>query len=497
MFRLIIVEDEPPILRNIRERIKAVDLDFKIVGEYSNGEDALLEIEILKPHVVLSDIRMPVMDGIAFIEKLKLNHPEIQCAFLSGYQDFEYARQAMMLGVQDYLLKPATTDTIRVFLQKMKKNLTENQRFVEAELLRAWASSQSSMIVEHTSMEQEYFYHPVYITCYVWNKHPFSSQEQAEFSTLFQNLLSDGEKYYSFSNILGNEWICVLGVYQLSAQRIQQWQEKLENAFTMQVSSVLLPTMKLKHQLKELLEKARTSAKLINRIGLSTVRFVNETEGQPVELPPVMPEEDHRYLISFFENKRKQEFLSELTNYIRQINLSSITRGQWVQSLRLLLNTLWLKASMAKEQLLVMQGDIENVIWQADSITDLETNLNQLFASLFQDALPEPEASWVEDMEQYLHLHYAENITLHSLSERYHLNALYLSRVFTRKRNLSPTDYLIQLRMLEAQRLIREYPRLLFKEIAVQVGYTDPYYFSKLFKQYFGVTLTEYKNSLS
>lgn len=83
-----------------------------------------------------------------------------------------------------------------------------------------------------------------------------------------------------------------------------------------------------------------------------------------------------------------------------------------------------------------------------------------------------------------------------SLSDHFHLSALYLSREYSRKKKISPLNYQIQLRIEEAKTLIKENPRLLFKHVAAQVGYNDPYYFAKLFKQWTGLTLTEYKSKV-
>ncbi|BBH22027.1 hypothetical protein Back11_33720 [Paenibacillus baekrokdamisoli] len=109
---------------------------------------------------------------------------------------------------------------------------------------------------------------------------------------------------------------------------------------------------------------------------------------------------------------------------------------------------------------------------------------------------PNSKNNWIEEMEQYLQLNFTKNLTLHSLSDHFHLSALYLSREYTRKKKISPLNYQMQLRIEESKRLIKNNPRLLFKHIAVLVGFNDPYYFSKLFKQWTGLTLTEYKNKI-
>lgn len=120
MFRLILVEDEPRILRYLKEKINHLSSDFKVVGMYNNGEDALVELHWTQPHAVITDIRMPVMDGIELIGKVRQKLPDIQCAILSGHDDFSYLREAIKLGITDYLLKPAADEEISDLLFKMK-----------------------------------------------------------------------------------------------------------------------------------------------------------------------------------------------------------------------------------------------------------------------------------------------------------------------------------------------------------------------------------------
>lgn len=495
MFRMIIVEDEPPILRNIRERIKAVDADFKIVGEYQNGEDALLEIHVVKPHVIMTDIRMPVMDGIEFITKVRALYPTIICAILSGYEDFEYARKAMQLKVHDYLLKPATTENIERFLRDIKKTLMHNRILVETELLRSWSIPHTPFLTNRAALENEHFYFPSYRVVYAWCPQSVPADFQTRYDELMTALLLDGERYYVFPALLSNELVGIIGVYHGSNEKIQHWLTAFMACTSLSFSYVIVTVHKLSHHLATMLEKARKAARVINCIGHPATLFLAANEDVPLISPVDLPEEQTYYLLRFFDSKRKEDFLVELKSYLKKLSSLPLTRFQWIQALQRLVNVLFKKSELPKEHLLRVEREIEEMVWQAKDSNEIESGLAEILTAFLEDTHSD-EQTWVDELEQELQKNFTDNITLHSISIRYHLNPNYLSRVYSRKKQISPIDYLMQLRMEEAKRLIKEYPRLLFKEIAEKVGYSDPYYFSKLFKQYTGTTLTEYKNRL-
>lgn len=104
---LLIVDDEPIICRGLRETVHWEDADVTVVGEAYDGEEALRLIAELDVDLVLTDICMPVMDGLRLAEKVKETMPHVRVVILSGYGEFEYARQAVRLGIEDFLLKPA------------------------------------------------------------------------------------------------------------------------------------------------------------------------------------------------------------------------------------------------------------------------------------------------------------------------------------------------------------------------------------------------------
>jgi two-component system response regulator YesN len=125
-YKVIVVEDEALIRRSITKKIQALNLGFDVVGSAMDGQSALALIESELPHLVVTDIRMPIMDGLELIKNIYFTYPNIKIIILSGFNEFEFARQAIQYGVNDYLLKPVTTEQLSEALTKIKLKLDSN-----------------------------------------------------------------------------------------------------------------------------------------------------------------------------------------------------------------------------------------------------------------------------------------------------------------------------------------------------------------------------------
>lgn len=132
-YPVIIVEDENLIARNIAKHIEAENSSFKVVGIYSNGEDALEAIKKQPPAVVFTDISMPVMSGLELAAELYKNMSHVKCVILTGYADFEFAREALHYGVKDYLLKPLDNEELHQVLKNLELSLIDISKQMKSE----------------------------------------------------------------------------------------------------------------------------------------------------------------------------------------------------------------------------------------------------------------------------------------------------------------------------------------------------------------------------
>lgn len=132
MVKLLIADDEKIIREAVSELIDWNGLGVQITGLCKNGLEALDAIMDTAPDIVMTDIRMPGMDGLELIEKIRRLDPRIQFIILSGYQEFEYARRALRFGVQEYLLKPISEEQIVAAVEKAKQSFLDLRTPVEA-----------------------------------------------------------------------------------------------------------------------------------------------------------------------------------------------------------------------------------------------------------------------------------------------------------------------------------------------------------------------------
>ena len=125
MYKVIVCEDEVMILDNIVKKINQSELGFEVIQKALNGKQALQLIEEYLPDVVVSDIKMPFMDGLELIGKIDVKYPYMKKIIISGYAEFEYAKKAMAFNTYDYLLKPVNSDELTQTLIKLKMDLDD------------------------------------------------------------------------------------------------------------------------------------------------------------------------------------------------------------------------------------------------------------------------------------------------------------------------------------------------------------------------------------
>jgi len=127
-FSVIVADDEKLISKNISRKIEQTCDAFKVVGMAGTGLEAFEMAQQCLPDVVFSDIKMPEMDGIELIKRLKNHNPSVLTVIVSGYNDFEYARAAIQYGASDYLLKPVNPEELKKLLQRLEAELLAREQ---------------------------------------------------------------------------------------------------------------------------------------------------------------------------------------------------------------------------------------------------------------------------------------------------------------------------------------------------------------------------------
>ena len=167
MIRVVVVDDEPYLLRSIKQRIEQAHADFKVVGEALDGEQALIVIDQARPDIVFTDIRMPVTDGLRLIEELRKRNCDALPVILSGYQDFDYAKRAVRLDVVDYLLKPLHPETLATLLQELREKVENRKKKRQQDVLESIIRNRVDATLSARDIEQLFSSYRGYACLYI------------------------------------------------------------------------------------------------------------------------------------------------------------------------------------------------------------------------------------------------------------------------------------------------------------------------------------------
>lgn len=128
MYKVVIVDDEPIIVEGLKNTIPWSNWDCEVIGTAEDGQEGIRVVAENKPDIIISDICMPEMDGLAMIAALKSEYPEMEVSILTGFRDFDYAQKAIRLGVTRFLLKPSKLDEIEEAIMAMVNNIEEKHK---------------------------------------------------------------------------------------------------------------------------------------------------------------------------------------------------------------------------------------------------------------------------------------------------------------------------------------------------------------------------------
>lgn len=148
MYKIFLADDEIWVIMGLKKLIEKTGAPFRVVGEANNGIVALEEIEEKKPDVLITDIRMPGMDGLQLTQKIQEKNLDTRVVLVSGYAEFNYAQQAMRMGAVDYLLKPVEAEALAEVLERLETMLNKDGKKPEEQTEKKLNPSVLESIIE-------------------------------------------------------------------------------------------------------------------------------------------------------------------------------------------------------------------------------------------------------------------------------------------------------------------------------------------------------------
>ena len=229
MIKVFLVEDEIVVREGIKNNIEWEKEGFAFVGEASDGELALPMIQELKPDIIITDIKMPFMDGLELSRLVKKEQPNVKIMILSGYNEFDYAKQAINIGITEYLLKPISPAKLlqavkeiaakiekeneqQEYVKKFKREMLENKNLEKQKFFSDLVSKELAMteILERANALEMDFVSSAYnvILFNVMKKNQVNtsySEEIVKITTILEDIVAENDSLYMFDRV-GEGW---------------------------------------------------------------------------------------------------------------------------------------------------------------------------------------------------------------------------------------------------------------------------------------------------
>ncbi|RED61832.1 response regulator transcription factor [Cohnella lupini] len=508
--KIIVIEDEPVILENIIKKIKGSQAEFTVVAKAYNGKNGLALIKAHKPDAIITDIKMPIMDGIELISQVRLLFPEMPVIVLSGYDEFEYARQAMRFGVMDYLLKPLDTAMLLDALNRVRNVVYPKNDLIERNIISSELLGQNQ-VRELATLTNDARYQIVLICLGNLCNHVTSINRAYFFADLWgqidweqtiEQLPSKSQSWWLIDEKLSNQKFLILSAAENNEiSDIQSTAEWLQAsllaavapyAVNISVHAEITPN----HELWKVAQELRSRLERNMLLGKSSIHFSSsEIKSKREDSSGGVSPSAYNRISSLLETDNTELLRPALFKLFESWETAGYSQRQIEKTFGDLIDL------FRRSKILIGKDewdDIEAQILDSISLSvDYATLCTKVWSLLERTLIPkniiEETAELSDKIEQYLQDHYAEDISFEELAHKFNFTSAYLTKIFKKHKNETPLKYLTSLRMEEAKRLIVEHKELDLRIIAEMIGYFDPHYFSKVFKSNVGKTPTEYR----
>ncbi|MBC9704036.1 MAG: helix-turn-helix domain-containing protein [Enterococcus sp.] len=477
---LMFIDDEKTILHGLTNLVDWASHDINIVGAFSNSLEALDFFDHQPVDIVVTDLIMPELDGIELSRLFKKKQPDVQILVLSSHDDFQLVKDSFVGGVSDYLLKPKLNpENLLSAITKLvhkKQKLPSTTESLKQDLANYFSG-------QTTALSPKKFSYPIFYLVY---------NEMKELTYLKEKSLTSEWplEFFPFTT-LNRGFGCLINTAStdIYPQLIDYLSETSKTKETLCILSKELDFSEL-----------YTEFTLLKKNGKGQL-FYHLHKGSLVadQLTPLVPH---------YETSTK----SYLTKIVNKDYLSAIRElSATVETMIVLrIDPLFLKhETMNRLYALIHAMDDEEE--KHYELTKLKMTLTAQFADAFAierfvqvfNNIIQQLMVWVvpEKKEnsailtliyEYVQRNYHEDLSLQSISEKFHFSYSYLSTIFTEKYGINFTKYLKKVRIQHAKRLLTETTDPL-SEICSQVGYTDLGYFSRVFKEETGMSPSHYR----
>lgn len=519
-YQVLLVDDEEEIRAGISRKIEWDRLGFTLVGEASNGQEALEIAEMLEPDVVLTDIKMPFMDGLELCRRLQKSLPAAKAVVFSGFDEFEYARQAIGMSVFEYILKPINAAELNEVLIRLKEQMDREraeQRDVEA-LRRRYEESLPVLRelfytrlldgrISDRQIQERAAGYELEMPEGDWTVAIFRLDQEAhslqhdEVLLSVQQFLEKQDSSWTFRAALYNDDVALLvpsrEVYPL-LEELERLRSLVQAYLGLNVAvGVGLPSERLS-ELYQSCNGARAALEYRVLLGGQRVLYIGDLEPDLSESITLEEEEQHQLAsaIKIGEASQVSEVVCKVIGRVRDTRMDLPQCQLFLMEFSTHLIRLARAGGIGLEE--VFGSNFTGAV-PIDSFRSYEELENwcvekcQRLRELLNRQRTDSAGRMIERAKNFIDQNYQDSeLNVEKLCEYLHLSPAYFSTVFKRETGMSFTSYMTGVRLEEAARLLRETDDKTYL-VAEKIGYTDANYFSYVFKRRFSVSPSKYR----
>ncbi len=529
MYQLLIVDDEPLVQAGIRSMLNWNEMNIEICGTAMNGQAALKIIEEKMPDIVITDIKMPVMNGLDLAKVCRERYGENSPCFiiLTSYEDFQMARDALSYQVSDYLVKlELTPEVLKTAIDRVLSQISKSRKeqlsavnihpfydkFLISLLHDLFESEEQFRLQSHDlNLNFEY---SAYICCYGEILSSQADQLSAEqqlslFSASLQMIRELGGKYlplYALSLDLRHfALIFCFADAADTANYVENLTDVLQN-ISSSMQNYYNVTLRCGIGIP-----VQTPGTICDSYQYARQAFQNTDEDASIvafDTNHSRKNARNSFNISLFKNDLTRAFEEYDPDILRTTiqTLCDLFRdhpGHYVQALDAASNILYLSISLLQDgesivsgffvddpdgyRSLYKQSNVDHVIQWLQSFCDK-------LCELFQTRRKDYKNHIVTNVRKYINEHVSERLSLNEVAAVFGISPNYLSQLFSKYNDTGFSEYINICKITEAKRLLEEENMKVY-EAAEALGFESAFYFSKVFKRVEGVSPTEYVNS--
>ena len=534
--KVFLVEDEMVIRRGIKNSIDWEKEGYIFCGEASDGELAYPMIIKEKPDILITDIRMPFMDGLELCKLVKKELPNIKILILSGYDEFDYAKEAIRLGVTEYLLKPISSgkllealngvsesirrekedkDLVRKYMEEMRENTEhEKQKFFEQMIAGNLSMADALETGEKYEMNlSARMYNLLLFRFTLGEENRKSGELLGEAEYAIEKLTERLEYVFEFQRgVEGWAFLLMADNEEQMSERVKELSKDLEeimkNYSTIAYfGGIGQPVARLR-ELEESFSEAeralaaRFTMELNRIISVEDIRMAQNVDTlDDIEITSFGEIEKTRTMLEKFLNNGAEDEIDEFVDvYINELpeeNLKSVLMRQYIiMDAYIVMMSFCEKFEGIEGEMQAQSEELKNSMKTIQTLEEIKNYIRMLLKKIIgvRDTISGRRYSDIIEIakDQIRKTYMSDEISLNTIAAEVGMSPSYFSSIFSKEMGKTFVEYLTEIRMDRAKELLM-CSSMKTSEIGYEVGYKDPHYFSYIFKKTQNCTPKEFR----